>query len=93
MKFSGAGEPPTSVKFVIETPYFFYVACVMAYSLQLESAVLVISAWICIAARVIHMMIHLMYDRVYLRLSAFLTVQAVLIVIRVLIFMEVVQFD
>lgn len=65
----------------------------MAYSLQFESTLLVMLAWAYVAARVVHTMIHLTYNRVYHRLTAFLTSQAVLIVMWVLIFMEVVQLN
>lgn len=75
---------------LFEAPVLFYVACLMAYSLQLESIPLVVLAWTYVAARVIHSMIHLTYNRVYHRMTAFLFSQLFLIGMWVLIFMHAV---
>ena len=47
-------------------------------------------AWLYVAVRLVHSMIHLTYNRVYHRLTAFLTSQFILVAIWILIFIEVI---
>ncbi len=91
------GEPPTNVlqatrhwSNLYEAPTLFYIACLMAFALQLESTLLLGMAWAYVAVRLVHSVIHLTYNRVYHRLAAFLTSQVILVVMWILIFMEVV---
>ena len=91
------GEPPASVlqttrhwSNLYEAPTLFYIACLMAFSLQMESTLMLAMAWLYVAVRLIHSVIHLTYNRVYHRLSAFLTSQFILIAIWILIFIEVI---
>ncbi len=91
------GEPPTSVlqttrhwSNLFEAPILFYIVCLMAFSLQMESTLVLTMAWLYVAVRLVHSMIHLTYNRVYHRTSAFLVSQIILVVMWVLIFMEVI---
>jgi hypothetical protein len=91
------GEPPASVlqttrhwSNLYEAPTLFYIACLMAFSLQLESALILAMAWLYVAVRLIHSVIHLTYNRVYHRLIAFLTSQFILIAIWILLFIEII---
>ena len=91
------GKPPASVlqttrhwSNLYEAPTLFYIACLMAFSLQMESTLMLAMAWLYVAVRLIHSVIHLTYNRVYHRLSAFLTSQFILIAIWILIFIEVI---
>jgi len=62
----------------------------MAFSLQMESTLVLTMAWLYIAVRLVHSVIHLTYNRVYHRLTAFLTSQVILVAIWILIFIEVI---
>jgi len=91
------GEPPASViqttrhwSNLYEAPMLFYIACLMAFSIQMESVWLVGLAWAYVAVRLIHTVIHITYNRVYHRLTAFLCSQTVLVIMWVLIFLEVI---
>ena len=91
------GKPPASVlqttrhwSNLYEAPTLFYIACLMAFSLQMESTLMLAMAWLYVTVRLIHSVIHLTYNRVYHRLSAFLTSQFILIAIWILIFIEVI---
>ena len=91
------GEPPTNVlqttrhwSNLYEAPTLFYIGCLMAFALQLESTLLLGTAWAYVAVRVVHSLIHLTYNRVYHRTAAFLVSQIILVVMWVLIFMEVI---
>ena len=91
------GEPPASVlqttrhwSNLYEAPTLFYIACLMAFSLQLESIFILAMAWLYVAVRLIHSVIHLTYNRVYHRLTAFLTSQFILIAIWILLFIEII---
>ena len=91
------GKPPASVlqttrhwSNLYEAPTLFYIACLMAFSLQLESTLILALAWLYVAVRLVHSVIHLTYNRVYHRLTAFLTSQFILIAIWILIFIEII---
>lgn len=73
-----------------EAPMLFYVGCLMAFTMQIDSALLLGLAWAYVAVRLVHSGIHLTYNRVYHRLTAFLTSQIILVVMWVLIFMQAV---
>lgn len=73
-----------------EAPMLFYIACLMAFSIQMESALLVGLAWAYVAVRLIHTIIHLTYNLVFHRLTAFLRSQAILVVMWVLIFLKII---
>lgn len=90
------GGTPPSIVFqttrhwanLYEAPVLFYVACLMAYSLQIQSSLLTGLAWAYVGARLVHTIIHLTYNRVFHRLTAFITSQGVLLVMWVLIFIK-----
>jgi hypothetical protein len=91
------GEPPANVvqttrhwSNLFEAPTLFYIACLMAFSLQLESTLLLGIAWAYVAVRLVHSVIHLTYNSVYHRLAAFLASQVILVVMWILIFIEVI---
>jgi hypothetical protein len=73
-----------------EAPILFYVACLMAFSLQIESVLLVGLAWGYVAIRLVHTIIHLTYNRVFHRMMVFLASQILLIVMWVLLFLQVI---
>lgn len=56
---------------LFEMPILFYVACILCLSLGLSSETLLALAWLYVAARVIHAVIHLSYNNVTHRLIAF----------------------
>jgi len=91
------GEPPANVmqttrhwSNLYEAPTLFYIACLMAFALQMESTLILGMAWTYVAMRVVNSVIHLTYNRVYHRLTVFLTSQVILVVIWILIFIEVI---
>ena len=76
--YSGTGAPPDVTKTtrclanLFEMPTLFYVACLTALLLELNSAWLIYLAWGFVIIRVIHAFIHLTYNKVFHRLSAFM---------------------
>ena len=56
---------------LLELPMLFYVVCVVLYVTAGTSRLAVIVAWIYVALRVVHSLIHLSYNRVIHRLSVF----------------------
>ncbi|TDF41434.1 hypothetical protein EYS14_00825 [Alteromonadaceae bacterium M269] len=54
-----------------EVPILFYVAGVLYISLGIESVVGLVSAWVFVALRCVHAYIHLTYNNILHRLSAF----------------------
>ena len=73
-----------------EAPVLFYIACLMAYVVNMESALLVGLAWSYVALRVVHSFIHLTYNKVFHRLGAFMISQGILLVMWVLIFIKII---
>jgi hypothetical protein len=75
--YDGTGAPPDVTKTtrhlsnLFEMPTLFYVACLTALLLELNSAWLIYLAWSFVIIRVIHAFIHLTYNKVFHRLSAF----------------------
>ena len=56
---------------MFETPVLFYVACSLYISLGIENATGIVFAWSFVVLRYIHAYIHLTYNHVIHRLSAF----------------------
>ena len=56
---------------LLELPMLFYVVCVVLYVTAGTSRLAVIVAWIYVALRVVHSLIHLSYNRVIHRLAVF----------------------
>ncbi len=76
--YSGTGAPPDVTKTtrclanLFEMPTLFYVACLTALFLELNSVWLIYLAWGFVIVRGIHAFIHLTYNKVFHRLSAFM---------------------
>ncbi|SMF06173.1 MAPEG family protein [Pseudobacteriovorax antillogorgiicola] len=63
-----------------QAPILFYVACVVAM-IQTYDDTMIILAWLYVALRIVHSIIHLSYNNVIHRLSAFLASNVVLVVL------------
>ena len=76
--YSGTGAPPDVTKTtrclanLFEIPTLFYVACLTTLFLELNSVWLIYLAWGYVIVRGIHAFIHLTYNKVFHRLSAFM---------------------
>ncbi len=75
--YDGTGAPPDVTKTtrhlsnLFEMPILFYVACLTAFLLELDSALLIYLGWGYFVLRSIHAFIHLTYNKVFHRLIAF----------------------
>jgi len=75
--YDGTGAPPDITKTtrhlsnLFEMPILFYVACLTVLLLELDSALLIYLGWGYVALRCIHAFIHLTYNKVFHRLTAF----------------------
>ncbi len=63
---------------LFEAPILFYLVCVLAMVVGIESRVMVSLAWAFVGARIAHAIFHILYNRVMLRFCAFLTGLAIL---------------
>ena len=92
--YDGTGAPPDVTKTtrclanLFEIPTLFYVACLTAFLLELDSAWLVYLAWGYVIIRSIHAFIHLTYNKLYHRLSAFMLSNVVVITMWVIIMIQ-----
>ena len=75
---SGAAEPPARMvaasnhfSNLFEVPVLFYTVCLLAMIMNLQGPLLVLIAWIFVAARVLHALIHVTYNNVLHRTLAF----------------------
>ena len=74
----GTGAPPDVTKTtrhlsnLFEMPILFYVACLTAFVLGLDSALLIYLGWGYVIVRAIHAFIHLTYNKVVHRITAFM---------------------
>jgi hypothetical protein len=64
---------------LLELPMLFYVVCVVLYVTAGASRLALVVAWSFVALRVVHSLIHLTYNRVLHRLSAFALSNAALV--------------
>jgi hypothetical protein len=64
---------------LLELPMLFYVVCVVLYVTAGASRLALVVAWSYVALRVVHSLIHLTYNRVQHRLSAFALSNAALV--------------
>lgn len=69
---------------LLELPMLFYVVCVVLYVTGGASRVAVLIAWAYVALRVVHSFIHLSYNHVLHRLSAFTLSNAALVMLWVI---------
>ena len=64
---------------LLELPMLFYAVCVILYVTGGVSRLAVITAWLYVALRVVHSLIHLSYNHVLHRLAAFTLSNAALV--------------
>jgi len=92
--YSGTGAPPDVTKTtrclanLFEMPTLFYVACLTALLLELNSPWLIYLAWGFVIVRGIHAFIHLTYNKVFHRLSAFMLSNFLVIAMWVIIIIQ-----
>jgi hypothetical protein len=63
---------------LLELPVLFYVACLLAYTADLVSPSLVNLAWVFVALRAVHTVIHISYNRISHRMPVFVTSSLIL---------------
>jgi hypothetical protein len=66
---------------LMEVPVLFYVVCLTYYVTQRVDTVALVLAWLFVAARGIHSVVHLTYNKVLHRLVCFATANFLLIVL------------
>jgi len=71
---------------LLEMPVLFYVACLTAYVTQATGSFLVPLAWLYVALRLVHSVIHIGYNNVYHRLGAYAASNVVLLVFWIALF-------
>ena len=92
--YSGTGAPPDVTKTtrclanLFEMPTLFYVACLTALLLEHNSVWLIYLAWGFVIIRSIHAFIHLTYNKVFHRLSAFMLSNFLVIAMWVIIIIQ-----
>ncbi len=92
--YSGTGAPPDVTKTtrclanLFEMPTLFYVACLTILLLELNSVWLIYLAWGFVIVRGIHAFIHLTYNKVFHRLSAFMLSNFLVIAMWVIIIIQ-----
>ena len=64
---------------LLELPVLFYVVCILAYVTGLEQNAFVTLAWTYVGLRVLHSLVHILYNRVTHRLAVFAASNLVLI--------------
>jgi hypothetical protein len=69
---------------LFEMPVLFYVLCLAAYMTQHVSAVLLALAWIYVALRIVHSLIHVTYNKIIHRFSVYAISACVLFVMWVI---------
>ena len=80
-------KPAKQLSNLFETPVLFYVAGALFVALDIQSALAVGLAWLYVALRVVHALIHLTYNNVIHRLTVFiLSTLCILILWLILIF-------
>ena len=78
--------PNRNLMNLLEMPLLFYVACLTLYVTGKVDAVAVYLAWFYFGLRAAHSLIHLTYNKVFHRLTAFAASNAVLLVLWVRLF-------
>lgn len=58
---------------LLELPLLFYVACIIAYAAGAVNAAVLTLAWLYVALRIVHSVIHVGYNRISHRFYAFAT--------------------
>jgi hypothetical protein len=87
-KFGESGNVPAEVTVpnrnlmnLLELPVLFYVACLTLYVTKTVDAPAIYLAWLYVALRVGHSLVHLTYNNVFHRLSVFAGSNVVLLII------------
>ena len=70
---------------LLELPVLFYIGCVLIYITETQSQTQLILAWLFVVLRVVHSCIHISYNNVMHRLTAFVASNTTLLVIWVLL--------
>lgn len=70
---------------LFEMPVLFYVACITIYVTETTMSLLVILAWVYVALRCAHSLIHCSYNRVMHRFGVFITSAIVLLLLWIII--------
>jgi len=92
--YNGAGAPPDVTKTtrclanLFEMPTLFYVACLTTLFLEINSIWLAYLAWGYVIFRAAHALIHLTYNKVFPRLTAFMISNLLLIAMWVIIIIQ-----
>ena len=76
---------------LLESPILFYVAILLTLILMVQDSILVVLAWTYVAARYVHCFIHITYNRVMHRFTAFVFSSFVLLAIWVRIGWIIIQ--
>jgi hypothetical protein len=76
---------------LLESPILFYVAILLTLILMVQDSILVVLAWTYVAARYVHSFIHVTYNRVMHRFTAFVFSSFVLLAIWVRIGWIIIQ--
>src|SRR4051812_21531445 len=63
--------PNRNLMNLLEMPVLFYVACLAFYATRSADAVALCLAWVYVASRALHSLVHLTYNRVTHRLAVF----------------------
>ena len=66
---------------LFEMPVLFYVACVILFVTNAVDGLALVLAWLYVASRIVHSLIHLTYNNVIHRLAAFAASNVVLLVL------------
>jgi len=70
---------------LLELPVLFYVVCLMAYVTGAVSPLMVALAWTYVALRVVHSLVHVTYNRILHRFTAFAASNFVLVALWMLV--------
>jgi hypothetical protein len=70
---------------LLELPVLFYVVCLVLFTTNTSSPLAILLAWIFVALRIIHSLVHITYNNVFHRLSVFAASYVVLVVLWILV--------
>lgn len=73
--------PNRNLMNLLEMPLLFYVACILLYVTQKVDDAAVVLAWLYVALRAAHSVVHLSYNNVYHRLAVYAASTVVLFVL------------
>ncbi len=76
---------------LLEMPVIFYVLCVIAFVAGQANDLMVAIAWVFVALRIVHSIIHLTFNRVFIRFLVFLVAKAALIALWGLLLISLIE--